>query len=181
MSLKDKQLGAYNNLDNYKILTCVGRNAVVVYFSSHNLFYPDTLECFEKAIYEKDRYEWSHRMIKRASKHIFVRDIYKIWYQKGINAKINSIPKLADFLRQETSGFDEIIMVGSSAGGYAASLFGSLLNADIILDFNGQWEIVSPMIDGQNAVLKSLYPVSGKYYDLVPILEHTQEYILFCE
>ena len=29
------------------------KNNVVVYFTSHNLFYTDTVECFEKAIKEK--------------------------------------------------------------------------------------------------------------------------------
>lgn len=143
------------------------------------MYYPDTLDCFEKTIFEKDRYEWTRRLIKKASKHIFVRDVYKIWYQKGINAKINSIPKLTDFLRKETGGYDKIIMVGSSAGGYAASLFGSLLKADIILNFNGQWEINSQLLEAHNTTLEKLQAVCGQYYDLVPILQHTSNIFYF--
>lgn len=143
MTLVELQEWAYNNLDNYKIIQSGGKNTVAVYFTSHNLFYPDTIECFEKAIKEKDRYEWTRIKINRASKHIFLRDIFKIWYVKGINSKINSIPLILDFLKKETEGYDEIVMIGSSAGGTAAALFGSMLNADIVFDFNGQWEINS--------------------------------------
>ena len=45
-------------------------------------------------------------MIKRASKHIFVRDVFKTWYITGINSKINNVPLLAELLRKETEGYE---------------------------------------------------------------------------
>ena len=62
----------------------------------------------------------------------FVRDVYKQWYLKGVNAEIDSIEKLYEFLKAETEGY-QIVTVGSSAGGYAAVLFGYLLNATKVL------------------------------------------------
>lgn len=141
-----------------------------MYFTSHNLFYPDTIECFEKAIKEKDRYEWTRIKINRASKHIFLRDIFKIWYVKGINSKINSIPLILDFLKKETEGYDEIVMIGSSAGGTAAALFGSMLNADIVFDFNGQWEINSSIKKFNIEKLIKLKEEYGIYYDLLNLV-----------
>lgn len=59
MTLDEKQNLAYRSLDNYKILNCgENKKAVAVYFTSHNLFYPDTLESFNHSIYDKDYYEW---------------------------------------------------------------------------------------------------------------------------
>lgn len=180
MTLVELQEWAYNNLDNYKIIQSGGvKNTVAVYFTSHNLFYPDTVECFEKAIKEKDRYEWTRIKLNRASKHIFLRDIFKIWYVKGINSKINSIPQILDFLKKETEGYGEIVMIGSSAGGTAAALFGSMLNADIIFDFNGQFEMNSSILKDKIKPLEELKGIYGCYYNLVDIVTNAQNIYYF--
>ena len=74
---------------------------------------------------------------QKASKFIFIRDIYKNWCLEGINARLNSIEKLADFLKNEVAG-KRVITVGSSAGGYMAIALGCLLNATFIYAFSPQ-------------------------------------------
>ena len=64
--------------------------------------------------------------------------MYKQWYIKGINGEISSQEKLLDFLEKETHGF-KVVTIGSSAGGYAATLFGGKLAAEQVICFNGQF------------------------------------------
>ena len=111
-----------------------------VYFSSNNIYYPNTKYEFQKQILNKNRFEWYGARIQKASKHIFIRDNKKQWYLEGINNNFNSIEKLEAFLIKETKGY-KTIMLGSSAGGYAAVLFGSLLKSEYILSFNGQFKL----------------------------------------
>lgn len=151
--LQEKQ---WNECDNYEIImSAQSMDTVAIYFTSNDLFYPHDVEHFKWSVLEKDYYEWKNYLIKRASKHIFVRDIYKQWYAKGINKKIPSIDALLVMLKKETEEYKEIICVGSSAGGYMASLIGSPLNADICFSFNGQWNIWNSIKNG-NVVISPI-------------------------
>ena len=144
----------YENNPNYLIeydntqlnITCA------IYFCSNEIYYPNTEESFRDNILEKNKYEWYNTRIPNTYKHIFIRDIKKQWYLTGINSTINSPQLLLEFLKNETIGCS-ITLVGSSAGGFASVLYGSLLNADKVYSFNGQFEIYSllekssPIID----------------------------------
>lgn len=80
----------YSSLPNYKIdydNNCADM-ICAVYFSSNDIYYPNTEEIFRKRIVEKDFFEWYHTRV-RARKHIFVRDVFKQWYLEGINADID--------------------------------------------------------------------------------------------
>ena len=114
----------------------------IVYFASNDLYYPNTEIAFQKQLLDKNRFEWYKTRIKYGYKHIFIRDIQKQWYLGGINSDINNPQKLLEFLKNETEGYS-IVMVGSSAGGFAATIYGQLLNAEKIYSFNGQFEIRS--------------------------------------
>lgn len=95
----------YNKLPNYKIVyddSC-SENRCAIYFSSNNIYYPNTEEIFRKRIVEKDFFEWYHTRVK-ARKHIFVRDVFKQWYIDGINTEIDSPEKLLTWLKQEAGG-----------------------------------------------------------------------------
>ena len=113
---------------------------VAIYFSSCGIFGGDNIEMFKSKIMEKNSFEFFKTRVEKASKHIFIRDLQQKWYSKGINNEINSIESLLEFLKQETKGY-KIITMGSSAGGYAATLFGILLNAECIFSFSGQFQI----------------------------------------
>ena len=85
-----------------------------VYFCSNDIYYPNTEEIFRKRIIEKNFFEWYHSRITKASKHIFIRDIFKQWYLAGINQNINTPEKLIEFLKKETEGY-KVVTIGSSA------------------------------------------------------------------
>lgn len=111
-----------------------------IYFSSNDIYFPNTEEVFRKRIIEKNTFEWYGTRIAKATKHIFVRDVFKQWYIRGINAQCNNIEALADLLKEEARGM-KVVTVGSSAGGYAAIVLGSLLQAECVLAFNAQLDL----------------------------------------
>jgi hypothetical protein len=119
---------------------CVDKGTCAIYFSSNDIYFPNTEDVFKSRIIEKNFYEMFSTRVKAAYKHIFLRDIYKQWYILGINSRIHSPELLHKFLMEETEGFS-VITVGSSAGGYAAVLYGSWLSAKRVFSFNGQFEL----------------------------------------
>jgi hypothetical protein len=129
----------------------------VLYFSSNGLYFPNDEKTFKKIIMQENRFEWTNpsNRIQKSSISIYVRDLYKQWYIKGINSKIDSIEKMVDFFKESTKN-KKIITVGSSSGGYAATLFGILLNADYV--FNSK---LSDMDEKQFLLVKdhnTIYP-----------------------
>lgn len=130
----------YENNDNYLIEEKeTSKKKCCIYFSSNDIYYPNNEEIFKNQLLKKNKYEWYNTRVDFTQKHIFIRDIQKQWYLNGINTELNSIEKVLSFLKKETAGYEEIITIGSSAGGFAAVLFGELLNANKILSFNGQF------------------------------------------
>lgn len=134
----------YANHLNYLIAynESAAKEHCVVYFSSNDLYYPNSEVAFSESIINKNRFEWFGNRVNYAHKHIFLRDIKKQWYLTGINATINSPIQLLNFLRKETEGY-KVIFVGSSAGGFISVILGQLLKAERIYTFNGQFDIFS--------------------------------------
>lgn len=177
----------YNNADNYLIEyderyktdgTCA------VYFCSNDLYFPDNEEVFRKRIVEKNFFEWYATRFK-VWKHIFVRDVFKEWYLAGINAQINTTEKLAEWLKTETKDL-QTSMIGSSAGGYAAMLFGSLCGAKRAFAFNPQFEVASLLQrskEEHNPLVFRLFAAKSEavqYFDVVPFLRpETKVYYFF--
>lgn len=127
------------------------KKSALILFSSNALYYPDDEKTFIQTICKKDRYEWKRIgkllfMKRRYSKIIFVRDIYKSWYVKGINATYNSIDKLALLLKELTEGYDEVACCGVSAGGYAASVCGILIGAARVISVSGYWNLTEKLL-----------------------------------
>lgn len=87
------------NKDNYKIIDNPHgtRDECILYFSSNNIWFPNTEEAFKHSFVENDYYEWVKYGSTVSKKAIFFRDIYKSWYVTGINRHISSIDKLAEF------------------------------------------------------------------------------------
>lgn len=146
------------------------QNYCAIYFSSNDIYYPNTESVFEKNIVQQNKYEWYKTRVPYACKHIFVRDIKKQWYLTGINEKIDNPDLLFEFLYKETLGYN-IITIGSSAGGYASVLYGSLLNAKIVLTFNGQFELNSLLTKSNPKTDPLIFSLSNdkafrKFYDL---------------
>ncbi|WP_324024138.1 hypothetical protein QSV08_14075 [Maribacter sp. BPC-D8] len=176
----------YENNNNYviEIDESQPKEYCIIYFSSNNIYYPNTQEVFDKEIVDNNKFEWYGTRIKKGHKHILLRDIKKQWYLTGVNSKVNNPVALLDFLKEETKGYS-VITIGSSSGGFAAVLYGQQLGADIIYSFNGQFEVnsllkrSSEMIDpivfreNENNFLNS-------YYDVLPFIKNPNTIHYFC-
>lgn len=135
------------SLDNY-IIHDYPKNTsgrCLVCFSSNGLYYPNTDYELDRVITE-NKFEWSNFIDGDWSRVILLRDTYKQWYFSGINKTMNSIDKLAAFITEITSGYQSIF-IGSSAGGYAAVLFGRICHAKSIISFNGQFDLKSEALN----------------------------------
>jgi len=161
----------YNQSPNYLIEYDEkgDKNICAIYFSSNNIYFPNTEDIFKKRIIERNFFEWYKCRINKASKHIFIRDLFKQWYLQGINKNINSPTRLREFLEKETYGY-QTIMIGSSAGGYAAVLYGSILKAKKIITFNPQFEIKSLLQKSNETVNPLIFRLRNtdkkEYYDI---------------
>jgi hypothetical protein len=131
----------YNNAKNYKVklneIETVQKDLCILYFSSNELYYPNTVKAFENSILLRDKFEWQRNFLRKAHKHIFIRDIQKQWYIEGISATYNTPEKLLALLKELTQGY-RVFAIGSSAGGFAAMLYGGLLKAERVYAFNAQ-------------------------------------------
>lgn len=165
-------LKAYEK-DNYQCMdTGIESNMCYIFFSSNGLYYPDTREVFEEQIFKKDRYEWkwvvkNSQIMNKAGRIIYIRDIYKEWYSKGINKKVNTIEKTLELLEQLAEGY-QIITVGSSAGGYMATLAAIKLNAAFCINFSGQYLISDELDNPYYALPDLLREYKGKVFYFVP-------------
>lgn len=164
-------LKEYNNSNNYLIEFTPGveKTYCALYFSSHSVYNPNNEDAFTRDVIRKNKYEWYGTRIPYAHKHIFLRDLIKQWYLTGINGKINSPETLFRFLEKETDGY-KIIAMGSSAGGFASVIYGQLLKADMILSFNGQFEVNSQLKTSTSIIDPIVFrnqhnPELRKYYD----------------
>jgi hypothetical protein len=173
--------------DNYCIEYNTGKdcdsNLCVIYFSSNEIYFPNTLKSFNYSIIERDKYEWKKNRLSNAGKHIFIRDIRKQWYIGGINSTLYTALKLADFLKSETTGY-KVYTIGSSAGGFAAILFGSLLKVNRVYAFNSQLNLLVTMQSSSSLVDPILFDkVKDKeiqtFFDLSNFITDGVDYYYF--
>jgi hypothetical protein len=178
----------YNDKDNFlieysdSITTNDKLPYCAVYFSSNDIYYPNNAEALNQNIKIKNKFEWYGLRYKKASKHIFLRDIKKQWYLTGINSHLNSIEKVFEFLEIETKGYN-VVTIGSSAGGYAAVLFGQKLKAEKIYTFNGQFmlhDLLETSNEETNPIIfrEKNNPQISKFYSLNPFT-HEAKHILY--
>ncbi len=71
---------------------------------------------------------------------VFIRDCAQCWYQKGFFKHTSSIEDSIKFLKILIQKFDykNVVFIGNSAEGYAALLFGNILNISKVLAFAPQ-------------------------------------------
>lgn len=95
---------------------------------------------------------------------LFLKDDNKAWYNKGIVGISRDVPTTVDFLLKKIKGYTHVAFIGSSAGGYAAILFGSLLNITIVLAFRPQTIVEKDCMDKNYNDLKGLINSKTIYY-----------------
>ena len=157
--------------DNYIIKRYANdSNTVAVYFSSNGIYYPNTVEQFRKRIFEENRYDWLSLGLKDVHTEVFFRDIYKQFYVAGCNRRLDSVDKIADLIKNEIlSDSDRLVTVGNSAGGYMAFLIGTLLHADMVFDFSGQFDLTKEI---QKEFLLEKYrddEARSRYYNMADL------------
>lgn len=136
-----------------------------VFFSGNGLYQPNDPATFRRVVVENNRFEWKRNIPQSANKAIFLRDVTKQHYFEGINGTIDTIGKLRSFLEEQTRGL-QVICVGSSMGGYAATLFGCLLRASRVFSFAGSFSLRALL---QSPRERASNPVLLKY-------EHDEDY-----
>ncbi|MBQ6886198.1 MAG: alpha/beta hydrolase fold domain-containing protein [Lachnospiraceae bacterium] len=97
-----------------------------------------------------------------------------------INTNIDSIDKLYKWLKERTEGY-RIITVGNSAGGYMAALMGSLLKAEMVFDFSGQFSLYATKdVLTKYALLKKYSEdKERKYFDICDYMKHNENVMYF--
>lgn len=137
----------YNNED--------ARPYCVIYFSSNGLYYPNTRESFMDFV-KNDRYEWRKHHFHNVRREIYVRDIVKQWYIKGINSRISTVDKLIEWLSCNIPKDCDTITVGNSAGGYMAVLAACMLDARYSYNFSGQFSL-EDILEDDNPLHNTLF------------------------
>jgi len=163
------------------------KSKTVIYFSSNGIYFPNTIDAFSKEIYQNDKFELSNprNQIKNSAKNVYIRDIYKQWYFKGINKNINTIDKLIEFVSNNYDPND-LTLVGISSGGYIASLIGSVINANRVFNFSGQFDLIKHALKNkktinQNPILREYqnHPDFQSYYNLSSFLKNSETKIYY--
>jgi hypothetical protein len=88
-------------------------------------------------------------------------------YHKGILGISNNIDETVYYLKNEIEKYKNVIFLGNSAGGYAAILFGSLLNITSVIAFVPQ------------TILRNPSNVDEKYRDISKYINNSTKYYLY--
>ena len=90
--------------------------------------------------------------------------------------------KLLEFLQKETFGY-HIITVGSSAGAYAAILYGSILQAEKVIAFNPQFELSSLLERSSEQINPLLFRLKNsdrnRYFDITSFINKNIDIFYF--
>lgn len=163
-----------NNSDNKRCLIC---------FSGNKIYYPNNEEAFKSAIIQNDRFEYSNitndkKIMSYFGKIIYFRDVYKQWYLNGINSETNSIEKIVEVIKAQTTGY-EIYTMGNSAGGFTATLIGAMLNAKAVYSFSGQFDL-TVCLDSEPFIKygKDIKDIQ-KYYNLLNYINNSSTDIFY--
>lgn len=173
LDLNDEVLVQAYQGNNYQCFdTGINSDICYILFSSNGLYYPNTRETFVETITERDRYEWkwvvkNSHIPQRAGRIIYVRDIYKCWYAKGINVRQDTVDKTLELLKELTKDY-RVITIGSSAGGYMAVLTAVELNAMYCFNFSGQYLISDNLGNPYYDLTERMKAYQGEIYYFFP-------------
>lgn len=85
------------------------------------------------------------------------------WYHNGIEGISKNIDETLQYLRRISENYDSVFFMGTSAGGYAAILFGSLLNVKTVLVFIPQTLVKFQGMDVRYSNLNSIINTTTRY------------------
>ncbi len=124
---------------------------------------------------------------------ILLRDKYRLWYQRGIDAQRPDFPSLMAYLKKEIAalGPQKVMCVGTSSGGLVALAAGHALGADYVHAFAPQTFVDTSLAairkgryKRSHARLRFFCRARGEALDLVPRLRaangKTKYYLHYC-
>jgi hypothetical protein len=89
-------------------------------------------------------------------------------YHQGLKGITSNVDETSDYIQNIIHGYEKIVFVGVSAGGYAAILFGSLLKVNYVIAITPQTK------------LKALF-FDDSYKDITNRINSTTNYILVAD
>ena len=117
---------------------------------------------------------------------VFIRDFKQAWYQKGVDEQLDTSGKIVEYLKKILSenNYNNVCFLGNSMGGYAAILFGSILNVDKVIAFSPQsyidcWNRLKNLEKRWTKQMLRIYLYKGKnkaYFDLQKHLSANSNY-----
>jgi hypothetical protein len=103
---------------------------------------------------------------------LFLQDDTSRWYLYGINGISNNIIETKNYIQKKIKKYKNITFIGTSSGGYAAILFGSLLNINKVISFIPQTNL--NVIKRKNIINDN----NKKYIDLKKFINNNTKYFL---
>jgi hypothetical protein len=120
-------------------------------------------------------------------KSAYIRDHYAAWYHRGVVDVGPDVDSVVAKLRQLENEAERVVMIGNSAGGYAALLFGAMLGCETYA-FSPQTFVDPELLRGAgdhrwdnelNALLES-GKFDRRYGDLAPLLAESEgRFVIF--
>jgi hypothetical protein len=110
------------------------------------------------------------------AKKLFLRDSHMMWYQRGTPGVGDSVPEVAEFVRQiaEREKVKRVVAIGNSGGAYTAIMIGSMIGAHEVQAFNPPTKLLEEedtSFPEQLAILKEERGLTSPFLDLRRVLE----------
>lgn len=117
------------------------------------------------------------RKVSYNSDRLFFIDYTRSWYQYGVSDVSENIQDFINYLRDFIKGYKYVVFMGISSGGYAAILFGSILNVDTVIGLVPQTLLKDEVCMN---TYDSKYTSEHPYKDLKEVINHQTKYVLVC-
>lgn len=103
------------------------------------------------------------------------------WYIDKINGIGETVDDSISYFKDIFSKYEKVICVGSSAGGYGAILYGSLLNVDVVVAHMPQTDLEICRRNLRNPSYRRLSKLDcyGKYSNLKNVINESTEYFVW--
>ena len=127
------------------------------------------LVCFSaRHINPRCRYHFLDLVASFPGKKLFIRDIQDVWYNKGLPGLTQNVEQTAGHLKNiiEQQNVAKVVFLGASSGGYAALLYGYLLQLNEIHAFGAQTQI--PNNQEETKLLENIEPT---YFNLATVYQ----------
>lgn len=128
-------------------------------------------------------FEFFNSLKKRNCSCLFFKDFYQCWYQKGLLGLTDDVFETKDMIQRmiEDIAPNQILTIGTSAGGYAAIMFGVLLGVSKVLAFSPQTQVGNRVVQEFGSLDTSNISIDNNkqnvVLDLVKLIEDSSNNI----